>query len=226
MCAVIPGNPEQCTDRGDDRDRSAAHLPRRSLLFGIPAVGWHRAILVPGLSAGCRIPLARSCLHSANLANTALTEAPQLYSAWMFDPEREYFRSGRVPVEGVMITDIVALQPRPTPHRQSTAGLNSTQLAATRPARSTSAASMTGMAVPVTPFRRRRGLCDAAPPASRASPRPTRPADRRASCGLKPRCRSRASRCWISTRRFLRAPAATTCARSSAMCRSSRMGRW
>ena len=67
---------------------------------------------------------------SANLANTALTEAPELYSAWMFDPSDNTFAPVVVPVEGVMITDIVALQPRPTPPAEY-AGLNSTQLTAT-----------------------------------------------------------------------------------------------
>jgi hypothetical protein len=67
---------------------------------------------------------------SANLANTTLTEAPPLYSAWMFDPGDNTFAPVVVPVEGVMVTNIVALQPRPSPPAEY-AGLNSTQLAAT-----------------------------------------------------------------------------------------------
>jgi Hydrazine synthase alpha subunit middle domain len=67
---------------------------------------------------------------TTNLANTALTEAPELYSAWMFDPSDNTFAPVVVPVEGVMITNIVALQPRPSAPAEY-AGLNSTQLAAT-----------------------------------------------------------------------------------------------
>jgi hypothetical protein len=67
---------------------------------------------------------------STNLANTALKEAPELYSAWMFDPSDDTFAPVVVPVEGVMVSNIVALQPRPTSPAEY-AGLNSTQLAAT-----------------------------------------------------------------------------------------------
>jgi hypothetical protein len=67
---------------------------------------------------------------TANLANTALVEAPELYSAWMFDPSDNTFAPVVVPVEGVMLSEIVALQPRPSAPAEY-AGLNSTQLAAT-----------------------------------------------------------------------------------------------
>lgn len=50
----------------------------------------------------------------ANLADMTLTAAPVLYSAWMFDPSANTFKPLVTPVEGVMVTDIVALQPRPT----------------------------------------------------------------------------------------------------------------
>jgi hypothetical protein len=49
---------------------------------------------------------------SANLANTTLTEAPVLYSAWMFDPSDDTFLPITTPTEGVFVDDIVALQPR------------------------------------------------------------------------------------------------------------------
>jgi len=50
---------------------------------------------------------------AANLAITTLTAAPVLYSAWMFDPAANTFKPIVTPAEGVFITDIVALQPRP-----------------------------------------------------------------------------------------------------------------
>jgi hypothetical protein len=51
----------------------------------------------------------------ANLADTTLLAAPVLYSAWMFDPAANTFKPIVTPVEGVFVTDIVALQPRPAP---------------------------------------------------------------------------------------------------------------
>jgi hypothetical protein len=50
-----------------------------------------------------------------NLANTTLTAAPPLYSAWMFDPSTNTFMPITTPTEGVFVNDIVSLQPRPTP---------------------------------------------------------------------------------------------------------------
>jgi Hydrazine synthase alpha subunit middle domain len=50
-----------------------------------------------------------------NLADVTLTAAPVLYSAWMFDPAADTFKPIVTPTEGVFITDIVALQPRPAP---------------------------------------------------------------------------------------------------------------
>jgi len=55
---------------------------------------------------------------SANLAQTTgatptLTAAPVLYSVWMFNPSDNTFKSVITPVEGVFLTDVVALQPRP-----------------------------------------------------------------------------------------------------------------
>src|SRR6202140_549498 len=52
---------------------------------------------------------------AANLADITLTAAPVLYSAWMLDPAANTFKPIVTPVEGVFVTDIVALQPRPTP---------------------------------------------------------------------------------------------------------------
>ncbi|HWG75244.1 MAG TPA: hypothetical protein VN660_00445 [Steroidobacteraceae bacterium] len=52
---------------------------------------------------------------SENLADTTLTEAPPLYSAWMFDPSSNTFLPITTPTEGVFVNDIVSLEPRPAP---------------------------------------------------------------------------------------------------------------
>ncbi len=52
---------------------------------------------------------------STNLADTTLTAAPPLYSAWMFDPSGNTFMPITTPTAGVFVDDIVSLQPRPTP---------------------------------------------------------------------------------------------------------------
>ncbi|MGH2930540.1 MAG: hypothetical protein ACRDL8_20220, partial [Solirubrobacteraceae bacterium] len=52
---------------------------------------------------------------AANLADTTLTAAPVLYSAWMFDPASNTFLPLTTPTEGQFIDDIVALQPRAAP---------------------------------------------------------------------------------------------------------------
>jgi len=52
---------------------------------------------------------------TANLADTTLTAAPVLYSAWMFDPASNTFLPLTTPTEGQFIDDIVALQPRAAP---------------------------------------------------------------------------------------------------------------
>jgi hypothetical protein len=70
----------------------------------------------------CRLQnLAKTILPctSDNLAQTsgakpALTAAPVLYSVWMFNPADNTFKSVVTPVEGVFLTDVVALQPRPS----------------------------------------------------------------------------------------------------------------
>ncbi len=46
-------------------------------------------------------------------ANPTLKEAPVLYSVWMFDPVADTYKPVITPVEGVFLTDVVALQPRP-----------------------------------------------------------------------------------------------------------------
>ena len=52
---------------------------------------------------------------AANLADTTLIAAPVLYSAWMFDPAANTFKPIVTPAEGMFVTEIVALQPRPAP---------------------------------------------------------------------------------------------------------------
>jgi hypothetical protein len=46
-------------------------------------------------------------------AAPVLTAAPILYSLWMFNPGDNTFKPVVVPTEGVFLTDVVALQPRP-----------------------------------------------------------------------------------------------------------------
>jgi hypothetical protein len=52
---------------------------------------------------------------SSRLADPAVQTAPPLYSAFVFDPADNTFKPLFVPVEGVMITDLVAAQPRVPP---------------------------------------------------------------------------------------------------------------
>jgi hypothetical protein len=59
------------------------------------------------------LPCTSANLATAALPNSTMTEATPLYSAWMFDPAANTFAPLLLPVEGVMVTDIVALQPRP-----------------------------------------------------------------------------------------------------------------
>ena len=49
----------------------------------------------------------------AALSNANVQIAPPLYSVWMFDPGQNTLLPVMQPVEGVMVTDVVATQPRP-----------------------------------------------------------------------------------------------------------------
>lgn len=51
------------------------------------------------------------CTGSA-LADPNAKAAPPIYSVWMFDPAKDTFKPVLTPVEGVMVTDIAAAQPR------------------------------------------------------------------------------------------------------------------
>jgi hypothetical protein len=66
-------------------------------------------------ATGTILPCTAGNLATASLANATLTAAPVLYSAWMFDPAASTFKPIVTPTEGVFVTDIVALQPRPAP---------------------------------------------------------------------------------------------------------------
>ena len=64
-------------------------------------------------TAGTILACTADNLAAASLANATLTAAPVLYSAWMLDPVANTFKPIVTPTEGVFVTDIVALQPRP-----------------------------------------------------------------------------------------------------------------
>jgi hypothetical protein len=66
-------------------------------------------------TTGTILPCTAANLSAASAANATLTAAPVLYSAWMFDPVADTFKPIVTPTEGVFVTDIVALQPRPAP---------------------------------------------------------------------------------------------------------------
>lgn len=65
---------------------------------------------------------------AANLANPQLIVAPPIYSAWMFDPRSNTMQPIMQPTDGIMITDLVAAQPRTPPQvildQQPGVGLN------------------------------------------------------------------------------------------------------
>jgi hypothetical protein len=52
---------------------------------------------------------------AAALASPTAVSAPPLYSVWMFDPTQNTLLPVMQPVEGVMVSDVVAAQPRPLP---------------------------------------------------------------------------------------------------------------
>jgi len=69
-------------------------------------VSWEQCRLLN--TAGTIVP----CTDSA-LADPNAQTAPPLYSVWMFDPSSNTLLPVMEPVEGVMVTDVVAAQPRP-----------------------------------------------------------------------------------------------------------------
>ncbi len=67
----------------------------------------------------CRITVATSSAPTActstTLADPTAKSAPPLYSVWMFDPKANTLQPVMQPVDGVMVTDLVAAQPRTLP---------------------------------------------------------------------------------------------------------------
>jgi len=65
-----------------------------------------------GRSAGCSIPMERRdrAVHGLTPGDPAVKTAPPLYSVWMFDPQKNTLLPVMPPVEGTMVTDIVAAQ--------------------------------------------------------------------------------------------------------------------
>jgi hypothetical protein len=69
---------------------------------------WSQCRLVEGMTA----PLTIVPCTEDRLADPNAQVAPPLYSVWMFDPAQNTFLPVMTPTEGVMITDVVAAQPR------------------------------------------------------------------------------------------------------------------
>ncbi|HTY93876.1 MAG TPA: hypothetical protein VMC02_08310, partial [Steroidobacteraceae bacterium] len=67
----------------------------------------------------CRLMTATSsaptACTSAALAGAGVQSAPPLYSVWMFDPKANTLQPVMQPTDGIMITDLVAAQPRTLP---------------------------------------------------------------------------------------------------------------
>ena len=60
-------------------------------------------------------PTVEVC-NSTTLATPNPVTAPPAYSVWMFDPSQNTLLPITAPVTGIMVTDVVATQPRPLPH--------------------------------------------------------------------------------------------------------------
>ncbi|MDR2214979.1 MAG: hypothetical protein LBE59_03965 [Nevskiaceae bacterium] len=96
-----------------------APSPGGRFLSGFPLWDGTRRILVSW--SQCRLmdrtvtPAAIVACTDDRMADPAAEQAPPLYGAFMFDPADGTLRPIFTPVEGVMITDVVAAQPRPLP---------------------------------------------------------------------------------------------------------------
>jgi hypothetical protein len=62
---------------------------------------------------GTILPCTQENLALTTGTAPTLSEAPLLYSVWLFNPNDNTFKPVIAPVEGVFLTDVVALQPRP-----------------------------------------------------------------------------------------------------------------
>src|SRR5476651_2039815 len=60
-------------------------------------------------------PNTITACSDAALADPNVKLAPPLYSVWMFDPNQNTLQPVMQPTEGVMVTDVVAAQPRQLP---------------------------------------------------------------------------------------------------------------
>ena len=58
---------------------------------------------------------APTACTSTTLADPSAVSAPPLYSVWMFDPTANTLQPIMQPTDGIMITDLVAAQPRTLP---------------------------------------------------------------------------------------------------------------
>lgn len=74
-------------------------------------VSWNQCRLLDATASPARIVPCTS----DRLAAPGATAAPPLYSVWMFDPGQNTLQPVMQPVEGVMVTDVVAAQPRTEP---------------------------------------------------------------------------------------------------------------
>jgi hypothetical protein len=72
-------------------------------------VSWSECRLL-GATKGTFLPCT-----AANLAAPNATDAPPVYSVWMFNPQANTMQPIMTPTDGIMITDLVAAQPRPAP---------------------------------------------------------------------------------------------------------------
>ena len=73
-------------------------------------VSWNQCRLMN--ATGTLLPCTAANVALAGQANTTLTLAPPLYSAWLLNFNDSTLKPVFAPVEGVMVTDIVSLQPR------------------------------------------------------------------------------------------------------------------
>jgi hypothetical protein len=74
-------------------------------------VSWNQCRLQDPV-AGTILPCTESNLALANAATPTLTSAPPLYSLWLLDPSNNTLMPVAIPVEGIMISDVVSLQAR------------------------------------------------------------------------------------------------------------------
>ena len=113
--------PAQTRATHERRHHDSRALAGRPLQLGLPAAGTAPgASWSAGRSAGCSTPRRRPppivpCSSTTPERRTP-PSAPPLYSVWMFDPTQNTLLPVMPPVEGVMVTDVAAAQPRTLPN--------------------------------------------------------------------------------------------------------------